>query len=102
MDFLKPSVKVFNLVALVPVLRAIGMVIATAIVISGGTSNSDSNSISDSNGTRSQFKRSRFVSMNPYEGIFPPPRRFSPCHAPAEPEVARGTKGEEVGEKAFL
>ena len=94
MDFLKPSLSLFKVVALVPVLRAIGMVIAMAIVISGGNSNSDSNSISDSNSTRSQFKRSRFVSMNPYEGIFPPPRRFSPYHAPAEPEVRRVLVGQ--------
>ena len=70
------------------------MVIAMAIVISGGNSNSDSNSISDSNSTRSQFKRSRFVSMNPYEGIFPPPRRFSLYHVPAEPEVGKGLVGQ--------
>ena len=70
-----------------------------AIVISGGTSNSDSNSISDSNSARSQFKRSRFVSMNPYEGIFPPPRRFSPYHAPAEPEREEVWDREEREEK---
>ena len=96
------------------VVRVILTVIVIAIVIvifivslPGGLgywlnhiSNSNINNISNnkfkirSSKNRSQSKRSSFPSMNPYEGLFPPPRCFFPHHAPAEPEVARGFVGQ--------
>ena len=94
MDLLKPSLNLFKVVALILVLRAIGIVVATVIVISGSNSNSNDGSNSMRNSIRSQFKRSPLISMNPYERICPPPMRFSPYHTQAEPEVRRGFVGQ--------